>query len=459
MQPSQSEYKLSDSENDTIFIEQIEPRFLARSLLSSNPIAIFLGGQPGSGKSSLAIYYRQQFDQSGIVVINSDALREFHPAYSTLQAIHPEQASYLVNPDTIIWQQKLIESAKLARKNILLDGTLEGNVEPIRQTIEQLRQNGYVIGISVMAVPAYQSRLGIYQRYLDQVVREGHGRWVGMGTHDSVYGHLPDRIDHLAQQQLIDEITVFARPVGNQPPKLIYGNRLTSGNWESKPEAGQALEAYRNRLLTYAEYKTHKAVVRDVQWQLEQTAHVPEKLREFLAHVEQTAIRHRIATTADVQLYFDWANDPFTRQQSFNSAPILWEKHEAWFAQKITDPDALLLVFETGANVPIGQVRFERFDEDLTEDVENGYSGIGSQKIALSLDEAISISVDAQFRGKGIASVLIEEACEFICKQKGPIPIWAYIKPDNAASVRSFERAGFAKQQSNQPDRLRLVKR
>ncbi|MEZ0538148.1 GNAT family N-acetyltransferase [Fibrella arboris] len=446
MQPSQSDYKLSDTENHTIFIEQIEPRLSARSLLSDKPIAIFLGGQPGSGKSSLAIYYRQQFAQPGIVIVNSDALREFHPDYSTLQSIHPERASFLVNLDTVIWQRKLIESAKLARKNILLDGTLGGDLEPIKQTIQQFQQVGYVVGISLMAVPAYQSRLGIYQCYHDQVEREGHGRWVGMGTHESVYDQLPDRIDQLEQQQLVDQVSIFTRPVGNQPPNLLYENRLTNGKWAHETRAGQALTTHRNRLLTYAEYKAHKAVIEDVHWQLEQTAQPPETLGEFLTNVEQTTIRHRVATTADARLYFAWANDPITRQQSFNSAPISWEAHEAWFTRKVNDPDALLLVFETSDNVPIGQVRFERSDDELTASIGGLWP------------ETISLSIDAQFRGKGIAAVLLEEACDSLRRKKGPVPVTAYIKLDNAASVRAFERAGFIRQDSGQSDRLRLVK-
>ena len=103
-------------------------------------------------------------------------------------------------------------------------------------------------------------------------------------------------------------------------------------------------------------------------------------------------------------------------------------------------------MFATADNVPIGQVRFECLDEEVTA------------TIVVLCPEAISLSVDANFRGKGIASVLIEEACAVLHKQKGPVPITAYIKPDNAASVRAFERAGFVQQSSTQPDRLRLVK-
>ena len=71
-------------------------------------------------------------------------------------------------------------------------------------------------------------------------------------------------------------------------------------------------------------------------------------------------LTYRTAQPADARLYFDWANDPDTRQQSFNSAPISLETHTAWFTRKLADPNALLLCFTNETGEPVGQVRFER---------------------------------------------------------------------------------------------------
>lgn len=131
----------------------------------------------------------------------------------------------------------------------------------------------------------------------------------------------------------------------------------------------------------------------------------------------------RTAQPADAQLYFDWANDPVTRQQSFNTTPISWEKHTNWFARKIADPNTLLLVFETQQKVPVGQIRFEQLIDEVV----------------------IGISLDSAFRGQGLAPVMLRAASETYHNQfpDDNLPIHAYIRPDNLASVRSFERAGF----------------
>jgi RimJ/RimL family protein N-acetyltransferase len=133
-------------------------------------------------------------------------------------------------------------------------------------------------------------------------------------------------------------------------------------------------------------------------------------------------MRHRVAAPADIYLYFDWANDPDTRRQSFNSEPIVWETHEAWFVRKLTDQNALLLVFETETGEPIGQARFEK---------------------QLDGEVVIGVSLDEAYRGRGLASQLVADGCAACRKRWDNVPVLAYIKPGNVASIRAFERAGF----------------
>ena len=147
----------------------------------------------------------------------------------------------------------------------------------------------------------------------------------------------------------------------------------------------------------------------------------------FESHDKELPIlTHRPARPDDAQLYFDWANDPDTRQQSFNAEPISLETHVAWFTRKLADPNALLLVFENETGEAVGQVRFERTPvADMPDEI------------------IIGVSVDAKQRGKGFASQLIRLGCRVCRGYWRTTGVFAYIKPDNYASVRAFERAGF----------------
>ncbi|QHV96263.1 GNAT family N-acetyltransferase [Spirosoma endbachense] len=134
----------------------------------------------------------------------------------------------------------------------------------------------------------------------------------------------------------------------------------------------------------------------------------------------------RKAKPADARLYFDWANDPETRRQSFNTTPITLETHTTWFSRKLVSPDALLLVFENETSQAVGQVRFERIPiADMPDEI------------------IVGVSVDVRFRGQGFASQIISQGCQSCKKQWGAITIHAYIRPDNQGSIRSFTKAGF----------------
>ena len=51
---------------------------------SSNPIAILLGGQPASGKSTLAIVAEKEHKNETFLVINGDDFRIYHPQHEEL---------------------------------------------------------------------------------------------------------------------------------------------------------------------------------------------------------------------------------------------------------------------------------------------------------------------------------------------------------------------------------------
>lgn len=132
-------------------------------------------------------------------------------------------------------------------------------------------------------------------------------------------------------------------------------------------------------------------------------------------------IHHRKAKLSDLDLYFEWTNDPATRSNSFNTQEVDYQEHTNWFSRKVEDKKALLLVFENEENIPIGQIRIEqKTDENI-----------------------IGISIDKNFRGLGLAVPMLTSACEVFFTEFQEKNIHAYIKKTNLASLNSFKKAGF----------------
>jgi len=134
-----------------------------------------------------------------------------------------------------------------------------------------------------------------------------------------------------------------------------------------------------------------------------------------------TTIHLRPAELADSEDLLRWRNDPVTRAHSFHTEAISAEEHERWFSQTLERRDRLLLIGMLGAE-KIGVLRFD-----------------------LAADSAeISINLAPQARGRGLGTALIIAGSSHLLEQHPIIAtIYAKIKPDNLASIRAFEKAGY----------------
>jgi RimJ/RimL family protein N-acetyltransferase len=126
-------------------------------------------------------------------------------------------------------------------------------------------------------------------------------------------------------------------------------------------------------------------------------------------------------TEGDCELLWEWANDPATRANSFNSAPISLVQHKEWFHAKLQDSQCSFWIATNGRLGKIGVVRFDCHDSEAT----------------------ISVALAPHARGKGYGKKLIFSACGRIFASSGVDLVRALIKPANKASVRAFEDAGF----------------
>jgi UDP-2,4-diacetamido-2,4,6-trideoxy-beta-L-altropyranose hydrolase len=132
-------------------------------------------------------------------------------------------------------------------------------------------------------------------------------------------------------------------------------------------------------------------------------------------------ITHRIATPEDSRMVFDWINDPYVREQSFNTSPITPEEHAAWFSARMKDPDSLYFIIGDKNGSPLGQVRYDTTGTEAT----------------------ISILIDRRYRGQNIGTRAMQITSQKLFEKTAVTIIHAYIKTTNQISCRAFARAGF----------------
>lgn len=121
----------------------------------------------------------------------------------------------------------------------------------------------------------------------------------------------------------------------------------------------------------------------------------------------------------DLMDIYKLSNQDSIRAMSFYQDKIKLKDHKKWFAKKIKDKNVVMLKATIDDKLA-GQVRLE---------------AEGSEAV-------IGVSTSEKFRGRGIASCLLQEAARQ-AKQKGLTVINAYIKPENQPSINLFEKNGY----------------
>ena len=134
-------------------------------------------------------------------------------------------------------------------------------------------------------------------------------------------------------------------------------------------------------------------------------------------------IKIRLITPADELLLLRWANDPEARMQSFNQKLISAEEHAQWFANKLSDPDSLILIGEDEHGLPLGLVRFD----------------INREKA----EALISISIDQSLRGLGLSTKLLKSALQYWHSIALNIKLIAEVRDSNRRSQRLFIQLQF----------------
>jgi len=132
-------------------------------------------------------------------------------------------------------------------------------------------------------------------------------------------------------------------------------------------------------------------------------------------------IEFRKININDMNILFNWINDPLVRSLSFNSEKVDFKVHEKWFTNKINDSNCIFLLFFKSNN-PIGQIRIEK--ETLNR-------------------ATISISISSENRGKGYSVDMLRKASKYFHSKNSEFIINAYIKENNLNSINSFEKALF----------------
>lgn len=130
----------------------------------------------------------------------------------------------------------------------------------------------------------------------------------------------------------------------------------------------------------------------------------------------------RLVRKEDVELLFEWANDPVVRQNAFSTEPISYENHVHWFQNKLQDEDCRIYIFMK-EDCAIGQIRLDGITEEKT---------------------GIDYSIASEFRGQGFGRKMLQLLEEKIRQDLPKVQVlMAEVKRENHASKQVFLKNDF----------------
>lgn len=192
--------------------------------------------------------------------------------------------------------------------------------------------------------------------------------------------------------------------------KELELNKIFTYAFDVRPRLYEALEV--SGFIEEARLKEHSKIGNEYKDVVFHSCFNPEKYLNL-----------RKVNEDDVNLLFNWVNDPVVRMYALNPEPIQWESHLDWFNQKLKSTDAAIYIAEGYGHYPIGQIRIEKEDDKWV----------------------IDYSIDKYFRGLGLGQKIVAE----MIRQNSSSNFIAEVKAENIPSQKVFEKLGFVLEESS----------
>ena len=242
-------YRLAGALHQEIFQTQIVPERLGTAVAQRYPVVVFIGGQPGAGKTATTAMIKHTMGLRGPVAhVCGDFYKPYHPDYSRLLEKDDRTAGAYTRLDTRLWHAAAEDWVQSRGCHAVVETALADPRE-FAETAGRFRAAGTRVEVAVMGVPEALSRLGIVDRYLRQVEIHGHGRFVAQSNHDACYRGVRETVAAIQTQETADNVVVFRRGA------TVVGaaRRDDNGHWVGAQQLAEDVASERERPWTIDE--------------------------------------------------------------------------------------------------------------------------------------------------------------------------------------------------------------
>lgn len=188
---------------------------------SEHPEIVVLGGRGGSGKSRYA-------NKEGYLVLDNDKIKEMLDEYEGWNAkqVH-EEAGYIL--------KQALNIAKENNISIVLDGTLSGDYEKLKNKIMPFIEKGYTLQAHYVSLPRQKSIQRAIKRYVSGKRKSGRGRYVPIEVLSDMKNNEKNFTKLLSDFKARRWSFSSSDVKKGEPIKYMYGNIEEGGKvWKKK---------------------------------------------------------------------------------------------------------------------------------------------------------------------------------------------------------------------------------
>ena len=154
-------------------------------------------------------------DSGGVVIVDPDDLRPYHPRYAEHAEKDARTASTKVHHDASLWAKELRQAAIDKKMNLIVDGTLSDRWKAAA-LCKDLNKNGYNVEVHALAVDKKTSLESVEKRFNVAMKRRAAGgpeipRYVPREVHDEAYKGMPLSLEAIEKGKLADRVEVADR--------------------------------------------------------------------------------------------------------------------------------------------------------------------------------------------------------------------------------------------------------
>ncbi|GGV47596.1 ATP/GTP-binding protein [Kitasatospora herbaricolor] len=206
--PGVDYHRLSAAEHRWIFENLIVPD-LGTIVARERPVAVFVMGQPGAGKSDVTSTVRKSM-RAGASHLVGDEFKAAHPDYRQLLLNDPRGAGAAIRADYRAWFTAAEALVREQRGDVVIE-MAPGSAEDLLHSAAAFHRAGYRVELVVLAVRGADSRQATALRYAKAQQRGVPARFTSAAGHDVCFRAVAEALQAAQGSAVVDSVMVVGR--------------------------------------------------------------------------------------------------------------------------------------------------------------------------------------------------------------------------------------------------------